>query len=509
MMAAESRLAGIALSGLLEGLCSDHSAVAEITISGLATDSRCVQPGDLFLAGQGLQVHGLAHAEQALQRGAIAVAWEPVDDPGIRQLAAKLTVPVIAVPGLAQKTGLIADRFYAHPSRDLHVIGVTGTDGKTSVSHFIAQALSTEQRPCGLLGTLGYGVYGALQTPTHTTPDAVRLHAEFAQLRDRGVRQVAMEVSSHALHQRRTAGVDFDTAILTHLSRDHLDYHGSIEAYAEAKRRLFASEGLDCAVLNVADGFGRGLAAELKHRLRVIAWQAAPGGAARSYPDWIELQQVRALEKGIALELDSSQGPARFECALLGAFNAENLLAALGALLASGLALQAAVERLARVTTVPGRMELFARAGAPRVVVDYAHTPHALETALQALRPHCKGELVCVFGAGGDRDPGKRPQMGTLAERYADRVILTSDNPRSEDPGHILDQILQGFEQPQRAVRISDRAAAIAAAIREAAPDDLVLVAGKGHEDYQQTGTQRLAFSDRAQVQARLREAGE
>jgi UDP-N-acetylmuramoyl-L-alanyl-D-glutamate--2,6-diaminopimelate ligase len=508
MMAVESGASGLSLAWLLEGLCAD-GAVVDIEISGLATDSRSVRPGDLFLASQGLQVHGLVHVEQALQQGAVAVAWEPVADTDIGRIAATLAVPAVAVAGLAQKVGVVADRFYAHPSRELHVIGVTGTDGKTSVSHFIAQALSTEQQHCGLLGTLGYGVYGALQMPTHTTPDALRLHAEFAALRDQGVKNVAMEVSSHALHQHRTAGVDFDTAVLTHLSRDHLDYHGSIEAYAEAKRRLFESPGLGCAVVNVTDDFGRQLAADLKNRLRVIAWQGRQGDVARSYPDWIELKSVRALEQGIALELDSSWGPAAFETALLGGFNAENLLAALGALLASGLSLQTAVERLARVKTVAGRMELFARTGAPRVVVDYAHTPHALETALQALRPHCKGELICVFGAGGDRDRGKRPQMGALAERYADRVVLTSDNPRHEDPDSILDQIAQGFEQPQRAVRISDRAAAIAGAIREAASDDLVLVAGKGHEDYQQTGSQRLAFSDRALVQDVLREPGE
>jgi len=505
MMAVESGVSGLSLAWLLEGLCID-GAVADVEILGLATDSRSVRPGDLFLAGQGLRVHGLVHVEQALQRGALAVAWEPVADPHISSIAASLVLPAVAVAGLAQKTGVIADRFYAHPSRELHVIGVTGTDGKTSVSHFIAQALSTEQQSCGLLGTLGYGVYGALQTPTHTTPDALRLHAEFAELRDQGVKNVAMEVSSHALHQQRTAGVSFDTAVLTHLSRDHLDYHGSVEAYAEAKRRLFNSPGLSCAVVNVADDFGRQLAADLKHRLQVIAWQGRPGDVARGYPDWIELKSVRALEKGIALELESSWGAATFETALLGGFNAENLLAALGALLASGLSLRTAVERLARVKTVAGRMELFTRTGAPRVVVDYAHTPHALETALQALRPHCRGELICVFGAGGDRDRGKRPQMGALAERFADRVVLTSDNPRSENPDSILDQIAQGFEQPQRAVRISDRGAAIASAIREAAADDLVLVAGKGHENYQQTASQRLAFSDRARVQEVLRE---
>ena len=385
---------------------------------------------------------------------------------------------------------------------------MTGTDGKTSVSHFIAQAMSITEQACGLIGTLGYGVYGDLRTPTHTTPDALQLQLELSTLRDAGVKHVVMEASSHALHQHRTDGVDFNVAVLTHLSRDHLDYHGSIEAYAEAKRRLFTSPALACAVLNVSDDFGRQLAKDLNHQLRVIAYQGQPGGTARTYADWIELETVRPLERGLFLRLDSSWGPAELEVSLLGVFNADNLLAALGALLGSGLTLNAAIQRLSRVATVPGRMELFMQRGAPRVVVDYAHTSHALETVLQALRPHCRGELVCVFGAGGDRDQGKRPHMGAAAERYADRVVLTSDNPRTEDPDMILDQIAHGFDQPQRAQRISDRAEAIETTVRDAAPDDLILVAGKGHEDYQQIGAEKRPFSDRTLVQQVLRRHG-
>jgi UDP-N-acetylmuramoyl-L-alanyl-D-glutamate--2,6-diaminopimelate ligase len=507
MMAAESKMTGVSLAWLLEACCVEGE-LPDVEVQGLATDSRCVHPGDLFLASQGLQVHGLVHVEQAVERGASAVAWQPVDDAKLQRLAGSLRVPAVAVAGLGQKLGIIADRFYAQPSQQLHVIGVTGTDGKTSVTHFIAQALGGAQQACGLLGTLGYGFYGALSAPTHTTPDAVRLHAELAALRDRGASHVAMEVSSHALHQQRTAGVAFNTAVLTHLSRDHLDYHGSVEAYAEAKRRLFQSPQLDCAVLNVDDEFGRTLAEQYRDRLRVIAYQREAGGAAREHGDWIELKSVRALEKGLGLQVESSSGSVAFEVALLGGFNAENLLAALGALLASGLSIEAAARCLSRVSTVPGRMELFSCPGRARVVVDYAHTPHALETVLQALRPHCRGELVCVFGAGGERDQGKRPHMGMAAERYADRVILTSDNPRNEDPAGILDQIARGFEQPQRAVRIEDRAEAIETAINEAAPGDLVLVAGKGHEDTQQIGSQKVPFSDRARVRQLLRGLG-
>ena len=477
MMAAESTVKGVSLAWLLEGLCTDGT-VPVMEVSGLATDSRLVCPGDLFLAGQGLRAHGLAYVDQAIRQGAVAVAWEPVADSTVSDWVAGLPLPAVAVAGLTQKLGVIADRFYAHPSKELNVIGVTGTDGKTSVTHFIAQAMSSGDQACGLIGTLGYGVYGDLQVPSHTTPDALRLQAELSAMRDHGVRHVAMEASSHALHQHRTAGVDFNVAVLTHLSRDHLDYHGSVEAYAEAKRRLFESAGLSCAVLNVNDDFGCQLAKQLDARMRVIAYQGRPDGAARAYSNWIELTALQALQQGLAMQLESSWGAAELKVSLLGGFNADNLLAALGALLGSGLTLEGAVQRLSRVTTVPGRMELFAQDGAPRVVVDYAHTPNALETALRALRPHCAGELVCVFGAGGDRDQGKRPFMGAAAERYADRVVLTSDNPRHENPDSILDQIASGFEQPQRAVRISDRARAIETVVREAAPGDLILVAG-------------------------------
>ena len=508
MMAAESRAHGVPLNVLLEGLMPADSLPA-LDVTGLSNDSRATQPGDLFLACQGLRVHGLSHAREALQRGAAAVLWEPDVDPALQAVVARLSVPALPVAGLGQKLGRIADRFYGHPSRDMQVIGVTGTDGKTSVTHFIAQALSEAGQACGLLGTLGYGVYGRLQPPTHTTPDGLRLQAELARLRDAGVKRVAMEVSSHALHQRRTDGTAFATAVLTQLSRDHLDYHGSAEAYAEAKRRLFISEGLETAVLNVDDAFGRALAHQLHAQLQLVAYGHNREQCARAAAHWIALEEATPREHGIALRLDSSWGAAGFEAPVLGIFNADNLMAALGALLASGLSLETAVQRLAKVTTVPGRMELFSQPGMPRVVVDYAHTPHALETALQALRPHCKGELICLFGAGGDRDRGKRPQMGAAAERLADRVVLTSDNPRSEPPELILEQIAAGFEQPQRAQRIPDRGQAIDEVLAMAAADDLVLVAGKGHEDYQQLGDRRLAFSDRARVAQALRRRAE
>ncbi|MGD8842368.1 MAG: UDP-N-acetylmuramoyl-L-alanyl-D-glutamate--2,6-diaminopimelate ligase [Gammaproteobacteria bacterium] len=506
MMAAEAHDSGMPLCLLLEGLVSDRAGVAvpDLAVTGLASDSREVRPGDLFLACQGLRVHALTHAAQAVQRGAAAILWEPPVADELQGQAERLPVAALPVEGLGHKLGRIADRFFGHPSRDMHVIGVTGTDGKTSVTHFIAQALSRDGQDCGLLGTLGYGVYGRLRAPTHTTPDPVQLQAEFARLHDAGVRRVAMEVSSHALHQRRTDGTAFNTAVLTHLSRDHLDYHGSIEAYAEAKRRLFVGDGLETAVVNMGDAFGRSLPERLDAKLRVIAYGRRGDQNVRAVAHWIELAGVTARPRGIRLTLDSSWGPAEFEAPLLGAFNADNLMAALGALLAAGLTLDEAADRLRHVGTVAGRMELFVTDGGPRVVVDYAHTPHALATALQALRPHCQGELVCLFGAGGDRDAGKRPQMGAVAERHADRVVVTSDNPRSESPEHIIDQIVAGFEQPQRARRMADRGQAIEQAVAAASPDDVVLVAGKGHEEYQEIAGQRLAFSDRERVRQAL-----
>ncbi|HHO68064.1 MAG TPA: UDP-N-acetylmuramoyl-L-alanyl-D-glutamate--2,6-diaminopimelate ligase [Gammaproteobacteria bacterium] len=491
---------------LLDGLVADAAGLSGIRVRGLASDSRSLCPGDLFLAVAGLQGHGLDFLDQALARGAVAVAWEPAAGRSV----GSLPVPAIAVEGLGQRLGVVADRFYGHPSQDLFCIGVTGTDGKTSVTHFIATALADAGRPCGLLGTLGYGLPGQLHAPTHTTPDALRLQAELAALRDKGAAAVAMEASSHALHQGRCNAIAFDVAVLTNLSRDHLDYHGTQQAYADAKRRLFRAPGLSTWVLNADDAFGRELAAAPPAGVQVIRYALETGFDRRAgRGEWLHATRVETLPRGLRVTLETSAwGEAVLETRLLGGFNAANLLAALGALLAAGVGFDTAIRSLARVETVAGRMEAFGGRGRPLVVVDYAHTPNALDNALRALRAHCRGELICVFGAGGDRDRGKRPQMGAVAEAGADRVILTSDNPRSEDPQRIIEEIAAGAREPARLQRIVDRAEAIDAAIAVAGPDDLVLVAGKGHEDYQQIGVRRLAFSDRARVQRALRRLG-
>lgn len=509
MMAAESVQAGYPLSRLLQDL-DVAGELPAIDVCGLSSDSREVRPGDLFLAGSGGRSHGLMHAGEAVDQGAIAVAWEPVEGrDDLAAMAASLPVPVVAVSDLRQVSGMIADRFFEHPSRSLFTIGITGTDGKTSCSHFIAQALDRSGGArCGLIGTLGYGLYGELAAGTHTTPDALRLHRELASFRDRGAGSVVMEVSSHGLEQGRLGGLEFDIAVLTNLGRDHLDYHGDQLAYAAAKRKLFEFEGLDFAVLNADDAFGLELLKTLPAHVNRIAY-----GLDNGQPDltpavqWVIGRDVVFDDAGIQCEVETPWGCGLLRSRLLGRFNLSNLLAALSVLCLRGMSLETALVRLAATRTVPGRMERFdGGPGAPLVVVDYAHTPGALEQVLAALRAHCHGEIWCVFGAGGDRDQGKRALMGAVAERFADHIVLTDDNPRHEEPQDIVDGILSGIVRKDTVRVERDRRRAIALAIGHAGKDDIVLVAGKGHETIQLIGDRSVAFSDREQVPALLRE---
>lgn len=508
MMAAQRLPQAPLLADLLHGL-APVAAAQNVALTGLALDSRDVRPGYLFLAVAGQHVHGIDFVDAALAAGAAAIAWEPAGAVGEDTAALRAAaVPVVAVERLGRQVSMIADRFYGHPSRELFVVGVTGTDGKTSCTHFIAQVLHTQTAACGLIGTLGYGVYGALRAGQHTTPDAVTLQRELAALRDGGATAVAMEVSSHGLDQGRAAAVNIDVAVLTNLSRDHLDYHGSEAAYAQAKRRLFTDAGLGCAVLNLDDAFGRALYAELPATLPVVAYalgadaaQATPRDNAR----WLAARGIETSTRGMRVSIDGSWGRGELRTELLGRFNASNLLAALAVLLVRGIALDDALQRLAGVRTVPGRMEPFGGGDRqPLVVVDYAHTPRALEQVLTALREHCAGHLWCVVGAGGERDVGKRPLMGAIAERLADHVVLTDDNPRHEDATQIVMDILAGMADADAVYVQRNRAEAIAQALANSGPDDIVLVAGKGHEDYQQIGDRRLPYSDREQVMALL-----
>ncbi len=511
------------LSRLLAGL-AEVPAGDDRVVSGVVADSRRVRPGDLFLACAGRRRHGAEFIARAVAAGAAAVVCE-VDEgaDGARRLSLREGVPVIAVSAPPDAGGgiaaEIAARFHGRPADALEVVGVTGTNGKSSCCHYLAQCLEASGSACGLVGTLGHGRHGALHPATHTTPDAVTLQALLAELRDEGCTHVAMEVSSHALDQGRVTGVRFAGGLFTNLSRDHLDYHGSMTHYARSKARLFRSSGLRYAALNADDpahrtmlaalpastelgtelalyGFGPDLAATVRGR--------GIGRDAR----WLQGHVLAAGPAGLHLAVAGSWGAGELRSALLGRFNAGNLLASLAVLLLMGLPLADALAGLARVRAVPGRMERFGgHGGRPLVIVDYAHTPAALAAVLESLKAFCRGRLWCVFGCGGGRDRGKRGQMGGIAERLADRVVVTDDNPRDEDPEAIVAEILAGMRRPAAAEVLHDRAAAIAYAVGQADAQDIVLVAGKGHEDYQLVQGRRLPFSDRQHVALLVGEA--
>jgi UDP-N-acetylmuramoyl-L-alanyl-D-glutamate--2,6-diaminopimelate ligase len=463
-------------------------------IKRLATDSRRVEPGDVFVAMPGARSDGRRLIPQAIAAGAAGVLWEAAGfqwDPAWR-------VPNLAVRNLREQVGFIAARAYGDPSLHLWAAGVTGTNGKTSCSHWIAQSLTRIGRRTAVLGTLGNGFPGELTPGTHTTLDAASLQAQLAKLLSLGASGVVMEVSSHGLEQGRVNGVAFAAALFTNLSRDHLDYHGTMEQYGAAKARLFHWDGLHHAVINLDDGFGSQLAASLdRSRVNVLGYGFGKGE--------ISGHKLDLSKRGLTLEIETPWGAGAIRSQLLGRFNAANLLGVLGVLLAAGVKLDDATVALEKVEPVPGRLQMLRRPGRPLVVVDYAHTPDALEKVLETLRAvlGSEGRLICVFGCGGERDAGKRPLMGETATRLADSVFVTSDNPRGEDPRVIIDQII-AQAHPNYRVEL-DRAAAIQQALRDARKEDLVLIAGKGHEAYQEIAGRRLPFSD-TEVAARALE---
>ena len=485
------------LKDLLAGFAPAPSDNPKLAVTGVEIDSRRVEPGDAFLAVQGVGGHGLAHVETALGRGASVVVWEPA--PGVAE-PSELPVPQVAVPGLSRKVGAIAARFQGEPAQRLFTVGVTGTDGKTSTAYLVAQGLEALGSSCAYLGTIGFGRLGALREASHTTPDPIRLQELLAGFVADGVTACAMEVSSHALDQARVAGIGYDVAILTNVTRDHLDYHGTVEAYAAAKRRLFTEYRRGAAVLNRDDATGAAWAADLLAQgveVAVYGLEGAQPAAGR----YLLGRNLQLSTRGLAMDIASSWGEGRLETRLLGRFNAYNLLAALAALLYRGATLPDALNAMAKVHTVPGRIEGYrGPAVKPLVVVDYAHTPEALEQILKAVRAHTAGRLICVFGCGGDRDRGKRPLMGAAAVRGADLAIITDDNPRSESPAAIVADILAGAGAGTRVIH--DRADAIRTAVAEAGAEDVVVIAGKGHETTQTYGKDVRPFSDRAFVAA-------
>ena len=483
------------LGQLLAGYAPIPTASAARPITGLSIDSRTIRPGEVFFALCGEKQHGLNFFEAVQAAGAAAVVWEPPCDEAI--VPTEPGIPLVAVAQLRQKLGPISARYWGEPSRHLQVVGITGTDGKTSCAHFIAQALSASHTgSCGILGTLGIGTYGKVQPSAHTTPDPLTVQHWLAGLCADNRRFAVMEVSSHALEQGRVNGVEFAVAVLTNLTRDHLDYHGSLESYAAAKRRLFLEHRPHWQILNLDDAFGRLLIADLQPSASVVGY----GFSARpeAVRHFVGGEALKLTPAGLRLRVRSSWGDGELQVGLLGRFNAHNILATLATLLVLGMPFAEAMERVAKTATVPGRMErLGGTNGQPLAVVDYAHTPYALEQVLSTLQEHGGRRLWCVFGCGGDRDPGKRPLMGAVAERLAKQVIVTDDNPRTEDPDRIVGDILAGLHNPGAVLVIRDRRAAIECALADAGADDIVLVAGKGHEDYQIIGTERLPFSDR------------
>jgi len=487
---------------LLDGIAT-VPAIEPRGVVDLTLDSREVRPGSLFFALPGRTVHGLKFAAEAAARGASVVLWEPSAEVPPPKLPA--TVFAAAIPGLKGKVGRIADRFFNWPSSQMRITGITGTNGKTTCAYLLAQCLERLGSQAAYMGTIGWGRIGSLEPPTLTTPDVVTLHRELAALRAAGVREVAMEVSSQALDQDRVAGVRMHSAAFTNLSRDHLDYHETMSAYGAAKARLFDAPDLKHIIVNVGDAFGRELARKLAGRMPLTAVWIGAGESGWLAERALRATQVTLEVHGVAMQLDGSFGRAEVATRLLGRFNAENALVVIACLLSLGAPLAEAARVLAECVPPPGRMEVVESAARdkPMAVVDYAHTPDALAKALGALREHCKGALWCVFGCGGDRDPGKRSIMGAIADELADRIIVTDDNPRSENPQAITRAILGGITS--RHVRvIHDRGEAIGAALKEAQARDVVLIAGKGHEDYQIYGETRRSFSDRREAERHL-----
>jgi UDP-N-acetylmuramoyl-L-alanyl-D-glutamate--2,6-diaminopimelate ligase len=487
----------------------DQLSKLNVPITRLVTDSRAVTLGDTFVACPGESSDGRRFIAQAIAQGANAVIYEKLVS-GLPWEAHGFVwndewrVPNLAVADLRHKAGWLAHAVYGAPSEKLWLVGVTGTNGKTSTSHWIARALNDAGKKCALIGTLGNGFPDALQPSANTTPDAIRVHGLFAGYLKEGAAAVAMEVSSHALAQGRVNGAHFDVALLTNLSRDHLDYHGDMESYAASKRKLFDWETLKSVVLNLDDAYGADLAGELcGGRAEVIGYGMSDAALQLAERLGIRMVYGHLLAmnaQGLQLEVHTSWGGARLESALVGRFNASNLLGALAVLLASDVALEDAVRSLGKVQPVAGRMQRLGGGDRPTVIVDYAHTPDALEKVLLTLREvsdAAGGRLICVFGCGGDRDRGKRPMMGLVAEKFSDHCIVTSDNPRSEDPQAIIAGVLGGMEGTNHEI-VLDRGAAIARAIAMASAADTVLIAGKGHEDYQEIAGVRHPFSDAA-----------
>jgi UDP-N-acetylmuramoyl-L-alanyl-D-glutamate--2,6-diaminopimelate ligase len=481
----------VSVAALLEGFCA-IDGLAEIFVADISMDSRNISKQSLFIATARDALQRNAHIQQAISEGATVVVLDSARPLGgeLSAVLADAKIACIEVDDLGDKVGPIAARFYGYPSQSMRVIAVTGTNGKTSVSQFIAQALESMQIATGVIGTLGCGRVDALTYNAMTTPDPVSVQKTLAEFKQQGLTHVVLEASSHALEQGRLNSVAIDVAVLTNISRDHLDYHGSMENYTAAKARLFAFESLSTAVVNADDVLGQAVLNSFGKT--TIAYSSQQKDTALTATD------IDLSTDGMAFTVSYEQQRASLQLRLLGRFNVDNILASIAALLACGINFEQAITAIGQCCAVNGRMQAMHQQNKPLVVIDFAHTPDALNQVLQSLRIHLSdnGQLWCVFGCGGDRDTGKRSLMGRIAEQQADRIVITDDNPRSEPPASIVADILSGIEQPDSVKLEHDRKAAIEFAINQASAADIVLVAGKGHENYQEIAGKSYPFSD-------------
>lgn len=494
MMTAKSLISSFPLESLLAGIV-DKALVRGINVTGIATDSRKVKSGDLFIACIVGDVSNISYINDAIKAGAsvVLVDERQLPDPSL------CPVPLFRTKELVKKIGVIADRFYQHPSADMKVVGVTGTNGKTSVSHLLAQCLNDlSEKDCGLIGTLGYGSLGNLVPGPNTTPEPLTLQALLADMRDQKFRKVVMEVSSHGLDQYRVVGVKFDLAIFTNLSRDHLDYHKTQRDYAISKQRLFHEYEIKKHVINIDDEIGKIIFNELPENVQKIACtlEADKYNSSLKKEDLILGKVIDIQPDGMTIEIHSPWGEGILSTQFMGEFNVRNILSVLSALCLLGYSFDEAISRISHCKNIPGRLESFGNDSTPKVIVDYAHTPDALEQVLATLKSACAGKLYCVFGCGGDRDPGKRALMAAVAEKFANFITITSDNPRNEDPEKIIKDIYAGISNSKNVEIEIDRATAIGKTIRKASINDIVVIAGKGHEDYQEIAGVRRPFSD-------------
>ncbi len=483
------------LRELLAGFAEVHF---DADVQGLVLDSRALRPGQAFIALPGAHQHGLNYAEQVLAQGASAILYDPLQAPAVPERHA----PFLAVADLNAKLGAIVARFYGEPSRQLAVIGITGTNGKTSCSQFLGQMLPH----CGVIGTLGWGRWGALELTGYTTPDALTTQTMLAEFVKQELQTVAMEVSSHGLAEGRVNAVKFKGVVLTNISRDHLDFHGTMEAYIATKLSLFVKTDTEFAVLNIEDVLYPRFLQVIPANVDIWSYSAKGINNRAIRTVWAE--QVHTGIEGLKFDLCYLDQRFEVQVPFYGAFNIENLLAVATVLLALGFELATIARQLRQLAPVCGRMQRLGDSRSALIFVDYAHTPDALQKVLQSAREHCQQKLWVVFGCGGDRDRGKRAQMGQVAEQYADIVVLTNDNPRTENPQSILQEIVSGCQQPEQLKVIEDRAQAIEFALAQLSPNDCLVIAGKGHEDYQEMGDQKLPFKDATVVEHWLAQRG-